>query len=83
MFYRKLHVLQDAAGVKRFGLHGIRRTACTALAKHNLTAAQLALGHRHVSMTIDRYTAPTEIVRDALKTLPQPFSETALEVKPV
>jgi integrase len=71
--------LQDSAGIPRkehFGLHVIRKTAATVLAGFSPQAAQLALGHRSLTTTVNHYINPTSIVAAALDAMPQPFGAT-------
>jgi integrase len=78
-FYKWFHHLQDSAGIPRkehFGLHVIRKTAATVLAGFSPQAAQLALGHRSLTTTVNHYINPTSIVAAALDAMPQPFGAT-------
>jgi len=75
-FQKHFHHLQNSAGIPRkehIGLHVIRKTAATALATISPQAAQLALGHTHLSTTINNYINPTAITCAALDAIPQPF----------
>ena len=78
-FYYWFHRLQTLAGMPRqehFGLHVIRKTAATMLAEFSPQAAQLALGHRSLTTTINHYINPVSIVGAALDAMPQPFGTT-------
>ena len=56
---------------RRFGFHGLRKGAATALAEKNPLAAQLAMGHASAKTTRDHYVHP-DLVARALDELPQP-----------
>ena len=78
-FGTNFHKLLDSAGIPRkehFMLHAIRKTAATVLAQHSPAAAQLALGHRSLSTTIDYYINPTSIISGAIDAMPQPWGGT-------
>ena len=56
--YEVLHTAQDAAGVRRFGLHGIRHLYCSLLAESGagVKFAQEKMGHASATTTLNIYT---------------------------
>ncbi|OHB68838.1 MAG: hypothetical protein A2V70_03505 [Planctomycetes bacterium RBG_13_63_9] len=77
-YYRCFHQLQDEAGIpgsEHFGLHDLRRTASTLLYRESAEAAQRALGHASLAVTLKHYVS-TElgdpVVDNARDRLPQP-----------
>ena len=71
-FYAQWHRLLDAAEIKtsdHFGFHQLRRNALTALARHSLTAATQAAGHRSAETTARHYLSQ-ELLEDAVQSLP-------------
>jgi integrase len=80
-FYSWFHRLQNSAGIpegEHFGLHEIRKTAATVLAGFSPQAAQLALGHKSLTTTMNSYINPTSIIGEALDAMPQPFGATVV-----
>ncbi len=55
--YDVLYAAQDAAGVPRFGLHGLRRLYCSLLVESgaNVKFAQKKMGHASATTTLDDY----------------------------
>jgi len=70
--FRKLQLLAGIPPEKRFGMHGIRRTAGTMMWKHSPEAAKLMLGHRSEVITMAHYINSAEVVKGALDSMPQP-----------
>lgn len=75
-----LHKIQTAAGIRKddhFGLHDLRKTLASQLAKGSLAAAQFALGHAASDVTLRNYVDSQTVLVDALENLPQPFASAA------
>lgn len=74
-FHRIFHRLQNEAGLPaadHFGLHGLRKALATHLFAANPAAAQLALGHSQMAVTVNHYVAADSIVAAGLDQLQQP-----------
>lgn len=83
-FYKRLHKLQDVAGIPRedqFGFHPIRKTVATMLWEINPGAAQCALGHTTNDVTKKHYVDGGGMVARALDQLPQPAVHQDLEAR--
>jgi len=76
-FYNRLHYLQNLAGIplaEHFGLHALRKTMATWLWESNPQAAQFALGHTNIGVTMKYYVAGADMVARALDRVRQPKS---------
>jgi site-specific recombinase XerD len=71
----ELHAAQDRAGVKRFGLHGVRHFFASALhqAGASLAQARDQLGHSTIDMT-DHYTHVLDSGREYAEIVGRDFS---------
>jgi len=73
-FYKQLRQIQVAAGLPSdqwFGLHTLRRTLATKLVSVNPAAAQLALGHAALAITLHSYTKAESVVDQAMRQIQQ------------
>lgn len=71
------HKIQTVAGIPKkdhFGLHDLRKTLASQLARGSLAAAQFALGHAASDVTMRHYVDSQTVLVDALENLPQPFA---------
>jgi integrase len=78
-FNTVFHRLQYDAGIPlagHFGLHSIRKTFATNLCMTDAVAAQLALGHAGLRVTLEHYVNDDVIVSRAINALPQPAAFT-------
>jgi integrase len=61
----------DIPKTRRFGFHGLRKSAATEIARVNPEGARLLLGHSSLRTTIGHYIHPS-LQAEVFQSLPQP-----------
>lgn len=73
-FYKLLHGIQDAAGIERFGLHDVRRTAASEIDRVRRGMGAVLLQHAPRDVTGMSYVNATDELRECIEKVRMPIA---------